>query len=239
MRKKVRESPWWKVFWDNARDIWSGAAEQRHPYLMFSDMNKHFSSTIVCIHYMSGHWKLSLDFPKCFSNEKLNLQEWWYQGTLPLLSLVWETKFLNTPLWLYSLTISGCLGNFLCGHLEDSVRVGKFEACQLIHPPPRPFQQTLSAQQQSFVCVTWAKKLLYFDNILFYFTERLWYSRQLFKNWPNCDLLSYVTGKDWKERAEKYENKRTERSPRKIKTRESWRRLEHKWRPMEMQQGKT
>lgn len=112
MRKKVRESPWWKVSWDNARDIWSGAAEQRHPYLMFSDMNKHFSSTIVCIHYMSGHWKLSLDFLKCFSNEKLNLQEWWYQGTLPLLSLVWETKFLNTPLWLYSLTISGCLGNF-------------------------------------------------------------------------------------------------------------------------------
>lgn len=79
---------------------------------MFSDMNKQFSSTIVCIHYMPGHWKRSLDFLKCLSNEKLNLKDWWYQGTLPLLSLVWETKSLNTLLWLYLLTISGCLGNF-------------------------------------------------------------------------------------------------------------------------------
>lgn len=79
---------------------------------MFSDMNKHFSCTIVCIHYMSGHWKLSLDFLKCLSNEKLNLKERWYQGALPLLSLVWETKSLNTPLCLYLLTISRCLGNF-------------------------------------------------------------------------------------------------------------------------------
>lgn len=79
---------------------------------MFSDMNKHFSCTIVCIHYMSGHWKLSLDFLRFLSNEKLNLKEWWYQGALPLLSLVWETKSLNTPLCLYLLTISRCLGNF-------------------------------------------------------------------------------------------------------------------------------
>lgn len=89
---------------------WSSRTKAPIPHVFW--LNKHFSSTIVCIHYMSGHWKLSLDFLKCFSNEKLNLKEWRYHGTLPLLSLVWETKSLNTLLWLYSLTISGCLGNF-------------------------------------------------------------------------------------------------------------------------------
>lgn len=165
---------------------------------MFSDMNKHFSCTIVCIHYMSGHWKLSLDFLRCLSNEKLNLKEWWYQGALPLLSLVWETKSLNTPLCLYLLTISRCLGNFFMWSFRRLSSGGKVWGLSTnpSTPPDHSSRPWVPSSSPSEVPATRAKRLLYFDNILFYFTERLWYSRQLLKNWSNSALLSYVTGKD-------------------------------------------
>lgn len=111
------------------------------PFLMFSDRNKHFSSTIVCIHYMSDHWKLSVDFLKHLSNEKLNLKEWWYQRAFSLLSLNLKQNpwidFCGSSYWPFL----GAWGNSLCGHWEDSIQVGNVDGCQLIHPSSRPCKQ--------------------------------------------------------------------------------------------------